>query len=315
MAACMVLLFASIACQKDGNPPVENLPAVDFQYSVLEQRQLKAFTWTPASNSGPLSNGEESIKQLYVTAFNEVVIEASSPVNVSSTQPGYVAVEKVTSKKYRLVYKADGTSHIKIWNGTEGQNAVVKGFDVIGLEYIDVAGLRFTYGGEPLVVKHVANSRPKVYCKKGDEDPQFPQRSKETDFTWWQYKKPNVWVDDPDKPGYGTFVTDPTQGALMRFEGFEPENTSFRTVIDFESEWDFCFHKTMLMQESGYFEEGMYANWPNERGVNKDINEYAGREIWIADLGAPMYIACVKVDTKNGTKYLLLYYGDNEYKQ
>ncbi|MBE6252319.1 MAG: hypothetical protein E7109_02215 [Bacteroidales bacterium] len=310
MAACMALLFASIACQKDLNPPVENLPAVDFQYSVLEQRQLKAFTWTPASNSGPLSNGEESIKQLYVTAFNEVVIEASSPVNVSSTQPGYVAVEKVTSKKYRLVYKSDGTSHIKIWNGTEGQNAVVKGFDVIGLEYVDVTGLRFTYGGEPLVVKHVVNSRPKVYCKKGDEDPQFPQRPKETDFTWFQYIKPNIWVDDPDKPGYGTFVVDPTQGALMRFEGFEPENTSFRTVSAFESEWDFCFHMTERLSSRGYIEEGMYTNWPNESGVNKDVGEYAGREIWIAEVGAPTYVACVKVDTKNSTKYLLLYHGE-----
>lgn len=309
MAACMALLFASIACQKDLNPPVENLPAVDFQYSVLEQRQMKAFTWTPASNSGPLSNGEESIKQLYVTSFNEVTLEASTAVNISSSQPGYVAVEKVTSKKYRLVYKSDGTSHIKIWNGTEGQNAVVKGFDVIGVEYIDVTGLRFTYGGKPLVVKHVVNSRPKMYCKVGDEDPQFPQRSKETDFTWKQYKKPSIWVDDPDKPGYGTFVIDPTQGALMRFEGFEPENTSFRTVIDFESEWDFCFHETERLVAQGYFEEGMYANWPNERGVNKDVGEYAGREIWIAGIGK-IYIASVKVDAKNGTKYLLLYYGE-----
>ena len=178
MAACTALLFASIACQKDLNPPVEQLPAVDFQYSVLEQRQLKAFTWAPESNAGPLSNGEESIKQLYVTAYNEVTLEANSPVNVSSSQPGFVSVEKVTSKKYRLVYKGDGASHIKVWNGTEGQNAIVKGFDVIGLEYVDIKGLRFSLGTDKdhtknpvFVFSRFTTSRPPICCNFPDDSP------------------------------------------------------------------------------------------------------------------------------------------------
>ena len=319
LVAVAVAAAALASCEKEPiNPPVENLPAVDFQYSVLEQRQLKAFTWTPASNSGPLSNGEESIKQLYVTAFNEVVIEASSPVNVSSTQPGYVAVEKVTSKKYRLVYKSDGTSHIKIWNGTEGQNAVVKGFDVIGVEYIDVTGLRFTFGGNPLVVRHVSASRPLMFANLEDsqhEDERgwsIASRPSKCDFKWMQYKLPPKWYPDPDRPGYGEHKVDPAQGAPLILEGFEPENTSFRTVIDFESEWDFWWHQTSYNIAAGHHGPDEYNNWPNQKGFNQDISYFKGRGIWI-DRPAKGYIASVKVQVADGKyKYLILYYGEND---
>ena len=59
-------------CGDKLNPTVEDLPASDFQYVVKEQRQLKGFTWED-QGGGVLSNGEEAICQLYVTAYNEVI--------------------------------------------------------------------------------------------------------------------------------------------------------------------------------------------------------------------------------------------------
>lgn len=299
-------------CGDKLNPPVEDLPASDFQYVVKEQRQLKDFTWED-QGGGVLSNGEESICQLYVTAYNEVILQTTASVNVSSSKPEFVVVEKVSPQEYHLVYKADGASTIRIWNGTEGKDAIVKSFSVIGLEYVDVTGLRFTYGGEPLVVKHVSFTRPPM-CLEGDPvDNEDIKRPSKCDFTWKQFMKPNIWVENPEKPGYGTFVIDTTRGAVLRFEGFEPENTSFRTVIDFESEWNYYGHMMEWLVGCGYHGPDVYNNWPNVRGVNEDVSFYSGREIWIADL-KPLYIACIKVvvSEKSGTKnkYLILYYGD-----
>lgn len=299
-------------CGDKLNPPVEDLPASDFQYVVKEQRQLKGFTWED-QGGGVLSNGEEAICQLYVTAYNEVILQTTASVNVSSSKPEFVVVEKVSPKEYHLVYKADGASTIRIWNGTEGKDAIVKSFSVIGLEYVDVTGLRFTYGGEPLVVKHVSFTRPPM-CLEGDpvenEDIKRPSGG---DFTWSQFKKPAIWRDDPDRPGYGTYVVDVTQGAALRFDGFEPENTSFRTVIDFESEWDYFRFMTNWNVGVGYHGPDEYNNWPNVKGANVDLSYFSGRSIWIAGM-APVYIACIKVSvsekTGSKTKYLILYYGD-----
>ncbi len=299
-------------CGDKLNPPVEDLSASDFQYVVKEQRQLKDFTWED-QGGGVLSNGEEAICQLYVTAYNEVILQTTASVNVSSSNPEFVVVEKVSPKEYHLVYKADGASTIRIWNGTEGKDAIVKSFSVIGLEYVDVTGLRFTYGGEPLVVKHVSFTRPPM-CLEGDpvenEDIKRPSGG---DFTWSQFKKPAIWRDDPDRPGYGTYVVDVTQGAALRFDGFEPENTSFRTVIDFESEWDYFRFMTNWNVGVGYHGPDEYNNWPNVKGANVDLSYFSGRSIWIAGM-APVYIACIKVSvsekTGSKTKYLILYYGD-----
>ena len=309
---------ALISCNKESrNPKPVELPGKAFSVSITENRDKATFEWTV--EGGKTVNPAESIQELCVTAFNTVTLKTGGvDVNVSSSNPAVVAVEKVgaSSSSYSLVYKGGsgdnakvGLATIKVWNGS-GAAEVSQSFTVKGLEFVDVEGLRFTYGGEPLVVKHVAITRPKMYCNEKDEYPSFSQRSTQGDFTWRQFGKPSIWVDDPERPGYGTFVHDPTQGALMRFEGFEPENTSFRTVVDFESEWDYCWNKTENLLELGYIEEGMYANWPNETNVNKDVSEYAGREIWIAELGAPTYVACVKVKTKDSFKYLILYYGE-----
>ena len=125
--------------------------------------------------------------------------------------------------------------------------------------------------------------------------------------------KPLIWVPVESETivNDGYYTIDTTQGALLRFEGLEPENTSFRTVSAFESEWDYCWHKTESLISVGYFEEGMYDDWPNETEVNKDVSEYVGREIWVAETGL-CYVTCLKVKTNSTTKFLVAYLNDPE---
>ena len=322
LLAVAVAAAAILSCKKEPlNPPVEDLPAVDFQYSVLEQRQMKAFNWAPESNTGPLSNGEESIKQLYVTSFNEVTLEASTPVNISSSQPGFVAVEKVTSKKYRLVYKGDGASHIKVWNGTEGQNAIVKGFDVIGLEYVDIKGLRFSLGTDKdhtknpvFVFSRFTLSRPPICCNFPEDTPNEDSkaRPKTSDFMCMPYQKP-MWYDY-DYGEYGTYREDVTQGALLTFEGVEPENASFRTVTSFESEWDVYRGLTSTMVLTGYFNEGDYV-WPNIHSCNYDVSHFTSSEdptdMWIS-WASDCYIALLRIPVAEGARYYYVFRANDE---
>ena len=315
LAALMVAMGAAlVSCNKDPqNPTPEDLPGKAFTLSLTEKRDQATFEWTV--EGGRTVNPLETIQELCVTAFNTVTLKTGGvQVNVSSSNPSLVAVEKVGSN-YQLVYKGGsgegakvGLVTIKVWNGS-GASEISQSFTVKGLEYVDVEGLRFTYGGEPLIVKHVAYTRPKMYCTAEDEYPDFTKRPKQGDFTWKQFMKPNIWWEDPDNPGHGTFIIDTTQGALMRFEGLEPENTSFRTVNAFESEWDFLWNNTESLCRQGYFEEGMYADWPNETGVNKDVSDYVGREIWMV-YNNVTYIACLKVKSDEGNKFLILYHGE-----
>jgi len=316
------MLGVTASCEKDTlNPPVEDLPSEDFQYSVLEQRQLKQFTWAPESNTGPLSNGEESIRQLYVTAFNEVTLEASTPVNVSSSQPGFVAVEKVTSKRYRLVYKGDGASHIKVWNGTEGQNAIVKGFDVIGIEYVDIKGLRFSLGtgkdhtkNPVFVFSRFTTSRPPICCNFPEDTPNEDSkaRPKTSDFMCMPYQKP-MWYNY-DYGEYGTYQEDVTQGALLTFEGVEPENASFRTITSFESEWDAYRGLTSTMVLTGYFNEGDYV-WPNIHSCNYDVSHFTSSEdptdMWIS-WASDCYIALLRIPVAEGVRYYYVFRAQDE---
>ena len=320
LAALMAAMGAAlVSCNKTPqNPKPVDLPGKEFTVSITENRDQATFEWTV--EGGKTVNPAETIQELCITAFNTVTLKTGGvDVNVSSSDPTVVAVEKVgsSSSNYQLVYKGGsgdgakvGLATIRVWNGT-GTAEVSQSFTVKGLEYVDVEGLRFTYGGEPLIVKHVAYSRPNMYCKEGDEYPDFSKRPKQGDFTWMQFKKPNIWVEDPERPGYGSFVIDTTQGALLRFEGLEPENTSFRTVSAFESEWDFLWNMTEIMSRYGYFEEGMYADWPNERDVNKDVSDYAEREIWVDD-ATRIYVACLKLKVYEGNKFFILYGGVDE---
>ena len=326
LAALMVIMGAAVvSCNKDENPAVQDLPGKTFSISITEQRDKATFDWSVSG--GKTVNPKETIQELCVTAYNTVTLSTGGvDVNVSSSDPTVVGVEKVGSgsSSYRLVYKGGSGDNakvslvtIKVWNGT-GSGEIAQRFTVKGLEFVDVEGLRFNYGseywdqdgnyitceGETLIVKNVSWSRPPLVCKQGDGANEDVKRSGKTDFTWTQYKKPNIY--DYEKE---TFVIDPKTGALMRFEGLEPENASFRTLTAFESEWDFYRDMTSALVADGIIQPGEYADWPNASGINADVNDYIGREIWMTGSGAPTYVACLSVPVSgNRTKYLYLYY-------
>lgn len=317
-----IALFAIVACEKQPlNPPTEKLPATDFDYSVLERRELKQFTWEPKSNTGPLANGEEKIEQLYVTAFNEVTLETSAPVNVSSSQPSFVTVEKVNTKKYRLIYKGDGAARIKVWNGTEGQGAIIKEFDVIGQQYIDIKGLRFSLGTDKdhtknpvFIFSRFTTSRPPIRCKfPEDADNEDKKgRPSTSDFMCMPYQKP-MWYNY-DYGEYGRYQVDVTQGALLTFEGIEPENASFRTITSFESEWDAYYNYTSRMARDGYFNAGDYV-WPNIHSCNYDVSNFTSPEdptdIWI-DWASECYIALLRIPVAEGARYYYVFRAQDE---
>ena len=326
LAALMAIMGAAVvSCHKDENPAVQDLPGKTFSISITEQRDKATFDWSVSG--GKTVNPKETIQELCVTAYNTVTLSTGGvDVNVSSSDPTVVGVEKVGSgsSSYRLVYKGGsgdnakvGLVTIKVWNGT-GSGEIAQAFNVKGLEFVDVVGLRFNYGseywdqdgnyveceGETLIVKNVSWSRPPLVCKQGDGANEDIGRSGKTDFTISQYLKPNIY--DYEKE---TFVTDPKSGALMRFEGLEPENASFRTLTAFESEWDYYRHKTESLIARGIIQPGEYADWPNVSGITADVSDYIGKEIWVYGIGAPTYVACLSVPVSgNRTKYLYLYY-------
>lgn len=326
LAALMAVMGAAVvSCKKDANPAVQDLPGKTFSISITEQRDKATFDWSVSG--GKTVNPKETIQELCVTAYNTVTLSTGGvEVNVSSSDPTVVGVEKVGSgsSSYRLVYKGGsgdnakvGLVTIKVWNGT-GTGEITQAFNVKGLEFVDVVGLRFTYGseywdqdgnyveceGETLIVKNVSFFRPPLVCKQGDGANEDIKRSGKTDFTWRQYEKPNIY--DYEKE---TFIVDPKTGALMRFEGLEPENASFRTLTAFESEWDYYRHMTNSLVARSIIQPGEYDNWPNVTGINADVSDYIGREIWVYLLGAPTYVACLSVPVSgNRTKFLYLYY-------
>ena len=332
LAALMAIMGAAVvSCKKDANPAVQDLPGKTFSIAITEQRDKATFDWSVSG--GKTVNPKETIQELCVTAYNTVTLSTGGvEVNVSSSDPTVVGVEKVGSgsSSYRLVYKGGSGDNakvslvtIRVWNGT-GSAEIAQAFNVKGLEFVDVEGLRFNYGseywdqdgnyieceGETLIVKNVSWSRPPLVCKQGDGANEDVKRSGKTDFTWRQYEKPNIY--DYEKE---TFIVDPKTGALMRFEGLEPENASFRTLTAFESEWDFYRHKTESLVAQGIIQPGEYDNWPNVTGINADVSDYIGREIWVYELGAPTYVACLSVPVSgNRTKYLYLYYNSEEDK-
>lgn len=297
------------------NPPEEKVDGKPFDVTLTEVRQSKTFTWEVGAD-GALDNHEESIKDLYVTGYTTVTVNATEEVNVAAADPGIVSVTRNDKKSYSLVFQADGATVITVWNG-EGTGRIEKRFQVKGQEFVDVEGLRFTYGGEELIVKHVYSYRPALYCQfPQDEDNENYDKPRPTqnDFLIYPYWKPDIWRWDDDREITGTFVTNPQQGTMLVFEELYPENTSFRTVSSFESEWE-CFPNYQesliaqgIMDDEGLIPEGKY-HWPNDASVYKDYSEYSGTKQWVACMNTPMYMACVSVKTAKKTKFLCLTHG------
>jgi len=310
----MSLLTALAGCQKNSlNPPVSDLPSANFQFALDEVRQQKSFHWTHLN--GVLDNGEESLHTLYVTAYNEVSLTVSAAVNVSSDRPEAVAVQPVGegNKNYKLVYKGDGAARIRLWNGKEGVDLLERQFSVCGQECVELRGLRFEYAGEPLLVTHYMPQRPLLVitsedAKAGNED--NPARKlNQGDFLMKPYVKPDIWSEERQ-----TFITDPKQGALLRFVGLEPENASFRTITAFESEWDTPWmYSSPKLIAWGIMKEGEYPYWPCVSSCREDVLHFTQEEpaqMWVACFYTmPFYMASIRIPVAGGKeRYYYLYH-------
>ena len=307
-----LVIFAIVLCscgKTDPNPSVEDLAAVPFEFALEEVRQMKTFHWR--AEDGSLTNGEESAQELYVTEYNEVTIRTTAPVNASSDHPELVALEREGKDRFRLRYKGNGTVTIHLWNGTEGQDYHHSQFKVCGKAFVDLEGVRFEYAGKPLLITHYLERRPLLLITSEDgKNEDNPARTlSEGDFFLTPYLKPDIWNDEKM-----TFVTNPDQGALLKFVGLEPENTSFRTITAFESEWDASWKQmSRRLAAWGIIEEGDYPDWPCLSSCHEDVSYFTEEkpaQIWVACVyDSPYYMASIKIPVADGkTRYYYLYH-------
>lgn len=307
----VVVAMALYGCGKtDPNPPVEDLVAVPFEFALEEVRQLKTFHWR--AGDGALTNGEESARVLYVTEYNEITLRTTAPVNASSDRPDRVVLEREGKDCFRLQYKGEGTATIHLWNGTEGSDFNQSQFQVSGKAFVDLEGVRFEYAGKPLLITHYLERRPLLLISPEDgNNEDNPARTlSEGDFLLKPYLKPDIWSDEKM-----TFVTNPDQGALLRFVGLEPENASFRTITAFESEWDAGWKQmSRRLADWGIIKEGEYPDWPCcLSSCREDVTYFTEEkpaQIWVACVyDSPYYMASIRIPVADGkTRYYYLYH-------
>ena len=306
----VLLSMVLCGCEKtDPNPSVEDLAAVPFEFDLEEVRQLKTFHWR--AEDGVLTNGEESARDLYITEYNEVTIRTTAPVNASSDSPDLVALERDGKDCFRLRYKGEGAATIHLWNGTEGQDFNHSRFQVSSKAFEDLEGVWFEYAGKPLLITHYLERRPLLLITSEDsinEDNPVRMLS-EGDFLLKPYLKPDIWSDEKM-----TFITNPDQGALLKFVGLEPENASFRTITAFESEWDASWKQmSRRLAAWGIIEEGEYPDWPCLSSCQEDVSYFTEEkpaQIWVACVyDSPSYMASIKIPVADGkTRYYYLYH-------
>lgn len=318
-------LLTLVSCNRE-NPKPLDLPGLPFEASLTEVRSSKTFHWRVFQDDlghWITDNGEESIRTLYVTAYNSpVVLETTSEVNVESSDAKVIAVERKAegnNRVFYLLYKGEGQATIRMWNGS-GSSEVSQCFCAQGREYVALEGILFTYGGEPLPITHYTTSRPPLLANLPDdwvnEDKTRPNTS---DFLLEPYKKPMIWQDgegetEVERHNNGDFVEDPDQGALLVFEGLIPENASFRTVESFESEFRTTADKLQRMINAGIVEPGEYDGlWPNVKDNPKDVSEYIGAKMWIAICNERFYMASLKFKAP-GSKFFYLYHAKENYE-
>ena len=318
VAIIMAVAASAASCGKKqlSQPAVEKYPAKEFTLSLVETRQLKTFQWA-VSPTGQTDNGEEEIKNLCVTKFNHVTLASTADVNVESSDPSVVSVNRSSSRKYVLAFEDnEGYATIRVWNGDGASKKEVK-IQVQGRPFVPIEGIVFRYGPTPeqeetIVAKRYSISRPKLYCHLPDDkgnDDYIYTRTETGDFSIkkWMWNRGMIWSEEQE-----TFVVDTSQGALLTFVGITPENASFRTVLAFESEWNAPGNswETRLAQE-GFFEEGKY-HWPNEYSCENDVSDFIGVSTWVyGPVDGLIYMACLKFDAEDGgVRYFYLYHAN-----
>lgn len=337
MTSTVVLAIGTLfiaSCGKDNpeaphNPTEEQLAGKPFDISITEVRQSKTFTWD-VDAAGVTDNHEESIKDLYATKYNTVTLKATEDVNVKAAEPAIVSVTRVDPKTYTLEYKGDGKTTIQVWNG-EGSGKVEKKFSIRGQECVDITGVKFlwykydkdtrTCHDDVISINHFKTNdfAVGVWSAYSNGDGGYNlEREKESDYFYYDdlydWSLVYNWKIVDGTLTRGSFTG---YGHELTFLGFEPENTSFRQIIDFQSEWKtglYCKEGLDYLVESGFINLDDY-DWPNDRDINKDVDELVGvRASMINYNGTPCYMAKISV-MANVKRYYYLYQRGDAYSK
>lgn len=163
--ALAATLFAG--CGKDSvndkNPAEVETPAAPFTLTAVETRGLAGnFDWT-ISRSGVTDSVNEDIDEMYVTAFNSVVVtvtpEAGSSAvydgfNVRSSNPDAVKVTPLDKHSFEVKRPfggADGDATVEVWNGSGNQKFGTT-FKVKSVKVVEATHMVFLVDGKEVLV-------------------------------------------------------------------------------------------------------------------------------------------------------------------
>lgn len=164
--ALVAALFAG--CGKDSvndkNPAEVETPAAPFTLTAVETRGLAgSFDWT-ISRSGVTDSVNEDIDEMYVTAFNSVVVtvtpEAGSSAvydgfNVRSSNPDAVKVTPLDKHSFAMKRPfgatVNGEADVEVWNGSGSSQQKVS-FKVKSVKVVEATHMVFLVDGKRVLV-------------------------------------------------------------------------------------------------------------------------------------------------------------------
>ena len=164
----LVVLSAS-SCNKnkpenDKNPAEVETPSAPFTLTAVETRGLAgSFDWT-ISRSGVTDSVNEDIDEMYVTAFNSVVVtvtpEAGTSAvydgfNVRSSNPDAVKVTLIDKHSFEMKRpfggSVDGEATVEVWNGSGSSQQKVS-FKVKSVKAVEATHMVFLVDGQEVLV-------------------------------------------------------------------------------------------------------------------------------------------------------------------
>ena len=164
--ALVAALFAGCGKDslKDKNPAEVETPAAPFTLTAVETRGLAGnFDWT-ISRSGVTDSVNEDIDEMYVTAFNSVVVtvtpEAGSSAvydgfNVRSSNPDAVKVTPLDKHSFEMKRPfgatVNGEADVEVWNGSGSAQQKVS-FKVKSVKLVEATHMVFLVDGKEVLV-------------------------------------------------------------------------------------------------------------------------------------------------------------------
>lgn len=272
--AAFLLLATGCTPGNKYNPEVRDLPACAFTLTADETRGTDHVLPWAISKDGRTDSLEDSIDDMYVTAYNQLTLNVEPDVagfqgvNVRSTNANIVRVTKVDDRHYSLSYIADGEATVEVWNGKSGSEQKTA-FRVKAQKVIEVEKVIWLMDDKELEC-HLFNSFEEIAAY---EKPLAEERAGSGMFDW---KSDKLW----DTPEYDEATLIPTVLHYLRFGRLIPENASAR-MVNFEARY---FYYNEQSTEWDY-------NWEDfvrdHFGVTFNWNHFHGD---ISELDADVYV-------------------------